>query len=99
MKYTIRIPTEQFAYIETEFEGSRDEAIMEHNALLNEYNLSKTKKENSLTSKEWNAVIDRYLSENKIASDAYDRLSYDEKVVLNEIKKSLNRISKTQTSV
>lgn len=97
MKYTIRIPTSQYAYIETEYETEDSiEAIQFHNQLQKEYTASLTTKE--LDSKEWNAVLDRYLSENKISSDLYDRLSNDERIILNEIKKSFARISKTTST-
>ncbi len=99
MKYTVRIPTAQYAYIEAEIEATDPvEAIRLHNTIQKEYNASLTNKE--LSTKEWNGVLDRYLIENKIASDDYEKLSNDERIVLNEIKKSLVRIaSKTPASV
>lgn len=103
MKFTIRIPTSQYAYIEAEVETKDTveaitDAIVLHNTIQKEYSASLTNKE--LTTKEWNSVIDRYLTENRIASDDYEKLSNDERIVLNEIKKSLVRIAnKTPASV
>lgn len=93
MKYTLRIPTAQYAYIECEFEGEAEEAIREHNRLLDLYNASQ-KAENTpnLEPKDWMRVLDTYLVENYVEEEDYTNMSDKQRLLINEIKKALNRI-------
>lgn len=89
-KITIRIPTVQYGYFETEFEGTPDEAIDEHNRLVTKYSNSLTNE--GLESKEWNTAIDRYLGENRVDPNVWERMNKEERIIFNEIKKSFARI-------
>lgn len=44
--------------------------------------------------KEWNRLLDRYLTENVMSSDEWERLDDMQKIIINEIKKSLKRLNK-----
>lgn len=93
MKYIIRIPTLQYAYLETEFEGTAEEAINEHEKILFLYNNRKPYEEQGLAPKDWNKLLDRYLTENSIDMEEYSKLSNRQQLLINEIKKSLLRIA------
>lgn len=99
MKFTIRIPTAQYAYLESQFEGEAEEAIAEHNRILGLYNDSQ-KSENGpgLNIKDWQRCLDTYLLENSISEEDYTGMSDRQKLLINEIKKSLARI-KSKTDV
>lgn len=45
-----------------------------------------------LTIKEWNYLIDLYLISEKVDSDLYERCDEAQRWLINEIKKSINRI-------
>ena len=93
-RITIRIPTVQYGYFETEFEGTPEEAIEEHNRLIIKYNNSK--KEEGLDSKTWNTTLDRYLGENQIDPNVWEKMNSEEKIIINEIKKSFARVANRQ---
>ena len=85
----IRIPTTQYGFIEIESDCTPSEAIDLHNLLLVEYNQSIGVK---TPTKEWNRILDKYLSENQITSDDWVSLGGGQKYIINEIKKSTKRI-------
>ena len=89
-KIQIRIPTVQYGYFEIEFEGTPEEAIEEHNRLINKY--ANSTKGEGLGSKEWNSALDRFLIENKIDPNIWEKMNSEEKIIINEIKKSFNKI-------
>jgi Fe-S cluster biosynthesis and repair protein YggX len=93
MKNIIRVPTVQYGYIETEFEGTADEAIVEHNRLVLTHKLSAEAK--GLVIKDWNKTLDRYLTSNVISSDAWEEMDTSQKYIINEIKKSIKRTTST----
>lgn len=43
--------------------------------------------------KEWNRVLDRYLTENTMLSEEYEQLNIEQKFVIQEIKKCLKRLN------
>lgn len=93
MIFTIRIPTAQYAYLECEFTGEAEEAIAEHNRILELYNASqKSENTTGLNPKSWQRVLDTYLLENSISEDDYTGMSDRQRLLINEIKKSLARI-------
>ncbi len=93
MKTTLRIPTEQYAFIEmTEVEVKDfEEALQKYRELET---LVKTKDIGGLPQKEWNAVLDKYLSEFTMSSDEYNALNDMQKYAIQEIKKSIKRVNK-----
>jgi hypothetical protein len=92
MKSIIRIPTTQYGYIETEFEGTAEQAIEEHNRILLLYNGGF-----GLETKEFNAALDRYLSDGTGETEVYLKMSKEQRAVFQEIKKSLKRIEAKNT--
>ena len=92
--HKIRIPTVQYGYIEFDFKGSADEALQEHSRQVALTEKSLKSPPETLDSKTWNRILDIYLSENRITSDDYELLTASQRIIINEIKKSLNRINK-----
>lgn len=86
MKSIIRIPTTQYGYIETEFEGTVEETIAEHNRILLLYNGGF-----GLEPKEFNKALDRYLNEGTGETEVYLKMSKEQQMVFQEIKKSIKR--------
>lgn len=89
MKYTLRIPTVQYGYIETEFEGTAEEAFAEHDRLINIHNGGF-----GLPKEEFNEALDRYLSDQTGDTDQYLRMSKEQQLVIQEIKKAFKRLNK-----
>lgn len=87
MKSVIRIPTEQYAYVEVEFEGTSEEIIAKYREITNMY------KNNSLglTVKEFNVVLDRYLEVANLSEEEYNRMSVDQQNVIQQLKKAFKR--------
>lgn len=89
-KAIIRIPTNQYAYIEMEVEGTMQEIVDAHN------NLKKTYKGfpvgEGLTDAEWRTVLDRYLfGDEKMEQETYVSMNADQQKMIQEIKKARKR--------
>lgn len=52
--------------------------------------------EDGLDHKEWNNVLDKYLVENVLDSDEYERMNGYQATVIQEIKKAIKRIKAKQ---
>jgi hypothetical protein len=85
--YTLRIPTVQYGYIETIFEGTAEEAFEEHNRLLNLHNGGF-----GISTDEFNKALDRYLVDGTGDVNQYSQMSKEQQTVFQEIKKSMKRI-------
>ena len=46
--------------------------------------------------KEWNALLDKYLSTGKMLSDEYEVLNEIQKAIIQELKKSFARMNKPE---
>lgn len=92
MKAQIRIPTEPYAYLEIEFEGTEVEMVDKHNELIRLYNESKTPN-GGLGQKEWNRALDGYLEANNMDAETYEAMSETQKMIIQEIKRSVKRIN------
>ncbi len=93
MKANIRVPTIQYGYIEVEVEGDANEIIDQHQELLKAYtNING----DGLPEVEWRDTLDRYLTEQKMSSDVYEKMNNEERTIINEIKKSIKRIEAKQ---
>ena len=89
MKSTIRIPTEQYAYLEFEVEGSAEEIIAEYHRITDLY-----KGGEGLVQADFNEVLDNYLwGSADMEADDYAAMSVVQKAVIQEIKKSKKRIA------
>lgn len=93
LKATIRIPTEQYAYIEVAFEGSPEEIVAKHNELYKLYN----NPNKGLPTKDWNRVIDRYLDTCNLSEGEYNSMSDEQKAVIQELKKAFKRADAKST--
>ena len=89
MKTVIRVPTEQFAFVEQEFDREMTpEAVIEaYNALQKAY-----KGGSGLSTKEFNACLDQYLKDGTGETEKFYAMDKEQQRVFQEIKKSLNRI-------
>lgn len=87
MKARLRIPTDQYAYLEVDFEGTEQEIVEKYRELAD-----LARPQEGLTTNEWNAALDRYLEENTMNSEVYQAMSDKQKSLIQEIKRSLKRI-------
>lgn len=86
MKYKakIRIPKDQYAFIELDVEETLDDIKLLYSKM--------TKEEIGLDDKEWRSALDRYLTDGTMESNIYERMSITQKGIIQEIKKSFKRL-------
>jgi hypothetical protein len=85
-KAKIRIPKDQFAFIELDVEEELDEINMLYDKM--------SQQEIGLEDKEWRPVLDKYLTDGSMDSNAYERMSLKQKGLIQEIKRAFARINK-----
>lgn len=93
-KITLRIPTEQYAYVEIELEQKGEEPSPEelrdiHDGYMLAFKVQPT---NSLPSKDWNTALDSYINGNPMDSNTYYAMSPEQQRVIQEIKKAMKRL-------
>lgn len=89
MKVTIRIPTEQYAFIEIQEEvGTKSEAI----ELYRDVNRELEQRTNGLKEIEFNRIIDKYLTINTMTADEYESLNDSQKNIIQTLKRAFKRI-------
>jgi len=89
MKVTIRIPTEQYAFIEIQEEvGTKNEAI----ELYRDINRELEQRTNGLKELEFNKIIDKYLTINTMTADEYESLNDSQKNIIQTLKRAFKRI-------
>lgn len=92
MKYTaqIRIPTQQYGYVEVTVEGTPD-FIHEANAEFTQIFAVKE----GLSTKEFNGALDEYLQTNsfKTPEDTFFKMNPEQQKIIQEIKKSVKRLT------
>lgn len=89
----VRIPLAQYSYMEYDFEGTPEEAIYEINYQIKNYNTSlEAHNTPGLTPKDWQRCLDTYLITNGITEEDLTTMSDRQRLLINEIKKSLSRI-------
>jgi hypothetical protein len=89
MTHELRIPTtEQYAYINVQFEGTAEEAFDEYQRLT-----KLVKGGAGLERKEFIRILDEYLTTKQLTGDPgmLEQMSEDQRLVINEIKKSFAR--------
>lgn len=86
IKTKIRIPSQQYAFIELEIEETPERILEIHDEFIN---LVKPKE--GLSDKEWRAALDKYLDDGTMEADAYAQMSRLQTYVIQEIKKSIKR--------
>lgn len=89
-KTIIRVPLDQYAYIEQEFSKtlSPEEAIGKYNELLKAY-----KGGSGVSSKDFNTALDGYLRDGRMEADVYAAMDAKQIEIIQTIKRSLNRIN------
>lgn len=95
IKYKLHYPTEQYGFIEIEFEGSPDEAIEKYRELQGVW-LSQAKE--GLNPKEWRTLVDGYLKTgtmNPEQQELLERTNSAQSWFINELKKATKRICVT----
>ena len=94
MKVTYHIPTEQYGFIEVEKDDSRKpiEEIESYEA-VKALVVPSTPPPEGLDQKEWNQALDGYLTLNTMPSEVYERMSDKQRGLIQEIKKSIKRLS------
>lgn len=93
LTHTIHTPTEQYGYVETVFEPAEikpEVAAQDHFELVE---LAKPAPIDGLTAEEWNSVLDEYLTSGTVSDgiEYWERMSSSQRLVMNEIKKSIKR--------
>lgn len=84
----LHIPTAQFGFLETEFEGTPDEAVAEYRRLEKLINGME-----GMPRKEFMAILDSVLSTGKrpMSADEWESMSPEQQNILGEIKASWKR--------
>lgn len=88
MKHTLTIKTDDFSKVDSEFEGTADEAIVEAKRLFAFANSP------GLSEPDWRAVLDDLIDDASIKGDPgmIDNMNPAQRWCINEIKKSFKRI-------
>lgn len=89
MKHILRIPTtEQYAYVEAEFEGTSEDAVEAYRRLTD-----LVRGGAGITDKEFNDFLDVYLETGSIpnGADIYARMDLSQQATVQCIKRSINR--------
>lgn len=86
-KAWLRIPKEQYAYIEVSVQGTADEIVQIHNEFMD-----LIKPQEGLSTKEWNETLDRYLTDGTGNTEIYFKMSPKQQACIQEIKKSFKRL-------
>jgi len=88
-KATIRIPTEQYAFVEISTEGTSEEIAERHYEFTKLLSLQE-----GLPRDEFNDALDRYLTDGTGETETYVAMSSFQKGVFQEIKKAFKRIKR-----
>ena len=89
MKTTIRVPTDQYAFIEQEFdrELTAEEAVAEYKKLQQTFIGGF-----GLETKDWNRALDLYLNKGEGNTEEYQQMSKEQQGVIQELKKAFKRL-------
>ena len=101
MIHKIRLATKEYCFIEFDFEGDREDAILEHDRLVRLYR--RTQEEfptdiEGLTDKDFNAVVDKCLKNGNVemTSEVYELMNRDQVFVVQTLKRAYKRIKAKQ---
>lgn len=85
--HQLRVPQQEpYSFIEFQFAGTAEEAIGEY------HRLTRVAESTGLPPKEWNAWLDSYLAGKAGDPDEWEQMSVNQKLLVNEIKKSRKRL-------
>lgn len=95
MKIIYHIPTEQFGFVEIEKEGNGTVEEMDSYDAVKAFVVSKMGSVEGLDPKTWNSCIDEYLLTNELkdGTNLYERMNPEQQKIMQEIKKSIKRIT------
>ena len=85
-KYVLRIPAEQFAFIEAHIEGEHDDAVHEYRRLT-----EMVKGNAGLSGKEWHDAVESYMNEQGTTPEVFERMNEKQQFFLKEIDRYLAR--------
>ena len=92
MKAKIRIPTDQYAFIEVDVDEEPRDIIRLHNDLIEIYKLSSF---GDINDKDFQKIADKYLWEDKLGTDDYlEKCTPNQQMLLNWLKRSKKRRNK-----
>lgn len=92
MKIKIHKPVEEYGFVEVEVETDdpTTDDLSRIRSIYDDLTMA-FKNGGGLDQKEWIKVFDKYLETNVMESDEYERMSLEQKGVIQEIKKSIKR--------
>lgn len=91
MKAKIRIPLQQYAFVELEVE---DKSLTEIKQIADEMTMLVTEENEGHNTMEWSRVRDTYLKEGELDITDFEACNKWQKFVINEIKKTINKLDK-----
>lgn len=95
MKYLAHVPTEQYGFISVEVEGIAEDATEAYRGLQEAW---KPRQDGTgVPLKEFNSFLDSFLNTSHAPDgglEVWERMSTQQKVIVNEVKKALRRIVK-----
>lgn len=83
MKYRGHISTGQYEFIEFEVDGTASQVVEAYKELVKQWN-----EESELPAKEWNKWLDSYLAGKAGSVEEWEQMSFTQKQIIQEIKKS-----------
>lgn len=86
-KARLRIPTEMYAYVEVDVEGEPHDIVSAYHEFTR-----LVKPQEGLPVKDFNAFIDRQLNNEENHLEVWEKMSDQQKFIVNEIKKAIKRI-------
>ena len=93
MKHKLHIPTEQYGFVEVEFEASSEDFVAQTYRDI----AAAFKPKSGLSDKDYNSFIDRYLLGELVHTEEYAAMSPDQQKTVQVIKRSLARIKSKQS--
>lgn len=92
MKTIIRLPTDQFAYIEQEIEATPSQAVAAYHELVKAWKGDQFTLGDGLNAKQVDIILDGWFLGQGISSDLYDQRNSEQDKWFQAIKRSLKRI-------
>lgn len=93
MKIKLHIPTEQYGFVEAEFDWLEEGKIIDPAEAYKQIG-DLFRPQEGLSPKDFNQFLDKYLTENTGDLEVYNGMSDAQKAVIQEIKKAFKRLNK-----
>lgn len=90
-KAKIRIPTDSYAYIELEYEGTSSQIFGAYEQFMQVF---KDGQNDGIPSKEFNAAVDGYFLKGTMTAEVYESMGKDQKIFIQTCKRSFKRIQR-----